>query len=73
MWEPHIAHDFLEALNRDPNCGVIDIGANIGFYTMLAASAGHRVIAIEPYLESIHRIHRAAVVEKVQNRFGAEL
>lgn len=67
-WEPQVANHFLEVLRRDDKVGVIDIGANIGFYTMLAAEMGHLVLAVDPVLENIYRLHRAAEMEDVQNR-----
>lgn len=62
LWEPHIVHDFLEIMHKNPTLSVIDIGANIGYYTMIAAAMGRKVVAVEPYLNSIYRIHRAAVI-----------
>jgi len=44
-------------------CQVLDIGANIGYYTLLAARLGHRVVAVEPMLDSIQRLHRAAQID----------
>ena len=35
---------------------VIDVGANIGFYTLLAASRGYDTVAIEPTTSSIRRL-----------------
>lgn len=67
-WEPQVLNDFLEVLRRDADVGVFDIGANIGFYTLLAAKMGHHVVAVEPLLDSIHRIHLAAQLEKLCNR-----
>ena len=70
MWEPHVVADFLEVLRRDDAAAVIDIGANIGFYTLLAAKIGRRVIAVEPLVDSIYRIHRAAQMENVADRIS---
>ncbi|BCO30378.1 hypothetical protein TspCOW1_04810 [Thiohalobacter sp. COW1] len=45
-----------------PNSAIIDVGANIGFFTLLfsgwAASSSGRVIAIEPEMENYHRLCR---------------
>ena len=30
------------------NATLLDIGANLGYYTLLFASKGHRVVAVEP-------------------------
>lgn len=67
-WEPQVVNDFLEVLRRDADVGVFDVGANIGYYTLLAAKMGHQVVAVEPLLDSIHRIHLAAQREKLGKR-----
>ena len=43
LWEPHVLYDFQDVLLRDSSLGVIDIGANIGVYTLLPAAMGHQV------------------------------
>jgi len=47
---------------------VLDIGANIGYYTLLAAKLGQQVVAVEPVLDSIQRLHHAAHIEHVTER-----
>lgn len=44
---------------------MLDIGANIGYYTLLAAKLGHQVVAVEPVLDSIRRLQQAAHNDKV--------
>jgi len=44
---------------------VLDIGANIGYYALLAAKMGQQVVAVEPVLDSIRRLHHAAYIEDV--------
>ena len=68
QWEPHVLKDFQQILNRNPELGVIDLGANIGYYTMLAAKMGHRVVALEPYFPSIYRLHRALQMENLSEK-----
>ena len=43
LWEPHVLFDFQDVLRRDSSLGVIDIGANIGVYSLLAAAMDHQV------------------------------
>jgi len=40
------------------NGTVYDIGANVGFYTLLAASRAKRVIAVEPLAENVAYLKR---------------
>ena len=71
MWEPHVFSDFVDVLNRDPTLGVIDIGANIGVYSLVAAKMGHRVVAVEPLPESLYRLHKAAQLGHTADRIVA--
>ena len=50
---------FLKHLQRASTC--IDIGANIGLYTCLAASHGKHVVAIEPMLSNLRFLYRNLV------------
>lgn len=56
IWEPDISRLVLKSLQ--PNDGrekgtLVDIGANIGWYSMLALAAGHRVVAIDAFSANI--------------------
>jgi FkbM family methyltransferase len=54
----------IEALDANEVC--VDVGANIGFYTCLAASRGRPVIAIEPLPTNLHLLCR----NLLGNQFG---
>jgi FkbM family methyltransferase len=45
-WETQEIEAFLELLASSQTC--VDIGANVGFYSCLAATRGKHVIAVEP-------------------------
>lgn len=49
----------------------MDIGANIGLYTLLSAKLNRTVIAVEPLHENLNRMHKAAQLEHVENRIIA--
>ena len=55
-WEPHMVKLFLDILKKDPELGFIDIGANIGVYSLSAAAAGHSVVAVEPFEENLKHL-----------------
>ncbi|CAG5116970.1 unnamed protein product, partial [Candidula unifasciata] len=55
LWEPFITRAFQVALSRYPDATIIDVGANIGYYSLLASAMGHKVIAIEPLEENVKR------------------
>jgi len=61
-YEPHVVPAFLEHL-REGGC-VLDIGANIGYFAMLAAhrvGPAGRVIAVEPVDKNVQLLCRAIV------------
>lgn len=66
VWEPHILGVFTNLLNRDRELAVIDIGANIGEYTLLAAAMGRPVVAVEARLLHVQIIHHALTLYKPQ-------
>jgi predicted lipase len=51
LWEPVNVRSFLKQLAELPDANVVDIGANIGLYSLLAAKMNRSVIAIEPLHE----------------------
>lgn len=59
----------LRALSFYKHSTLIDIGANIGYFTLLAANFGHNVIAVEPNLESAKRLS----VSLALNRFHSNV
>jgi FkbM family methyltransferase len=63
-WEG-VGPDILEAL-IEPGMTVVDMGACIGFYTLLAAACGARVYAIEADADNVRILRRAVEV----NGFG---
>lgn len=67
---------FIEAI--PPGCAFVDVGANVGSYTLVAAARGLRVLAIEPSYTSAHAIgHNLALndlldhAEVIQGAAGA--
>jgi FkbM family methyltransferase len=57
VWEPTITSAFVqileEACKKDPNAVVVDVGANIGYFSLLSASMGCKVHAWEPLPENL--------------------
>ncbi|CAF1254669.1 unnamed protein product [Adineta steineri] len=60
-------HVLLRVLWRYPNMALIDIGANIGSYTMFAAAMGRLVIAIECFEPNYMRVAKAIQIENLRN------
>lgn len=59
---------FLEYANAHSDWLVIDVGAQIGQYSLFAAKLGRDVVAIEPFFDNIIRFHKAVVSENLQDR-----
>jgi FkbM family methyltransferase len=55
-FEPAEVQAFLELLESHDT--VLDIGANIGFYSCLAASRGKHVVSFEPSLRNLNFLYR---------------
>jgi hypothetical protein len=68
LWEPNIVRSFIKQMQEVNDAQFIDIGANIGLYTLIAAKYNRSVIAIEPLHENIIRLHKAAYLESVQSK-----
>ena len=47
---------------------MIDIGANLGLYTLLATKYDRHVIAVEPLYDSLIRIHKSIQLNDVQHQ-----
>lgn len=67
-WEPHILALFRLALKYYPSCTVIDLGAHVGVYTLLAGAVGVPAVAVEPVWASAVRIHAGARAGKVEDK-----
>ena len=68
MWEPHIVKEVQNILSTDPDLGVIDLGANIGVYSLISAKMGHKVVAVEPHLDNIRRLHKALELGNLKDK-----
>lgn len=68
VWEREILDDFLVSLQKCKDCLVFDLGANIGQYSLFAASLGKKVVSVEPFYDNILRIHKASKLANTSNR-----
>eukprot|EP01105_Mastigella_eilhardi_P011618 TRINITY_DN2675_c0_g3_i1.p1 TRINITY_DN2675_c0_g3~~TRINITY_DN2675_c0_g3_i1.p1 ORF type:complete len:373 (-),score=99.97 TRINITY_DN2675_c0_g3_i1:883-1977(-) len=60
FYEPDIIADFAARLESRPTGVVIDAGANIGMYAVVAAALGHHVYAFEPFEPNALRLRQSA-------------
>jgi FkbM family methyltransferase len=68
IWEEYGVTQILRLLIRYPHLDFIDIGANIGTYTMYAAALGRFVLAIDCFAPNLARIQQAIQLTNVGNR-----
>ncbi|ESN90619.1 hypothetical protein HELRODRAFT_166313 [Helobdella robusta] len=67
IWEKEMIDRFKDILIAHSDLGVYDIGANIGVYTMVAASMGHKVVAVEPHQPNLYELGKALRKNKLEN------
>ncbi len=53
---------------QHPEALAIDVGSNLGQFTLFAAKFNHSVVAVEPFWDNIVRIHKAAKIEGLDKR-----
>ncbi|ESP05591.1 hypothetical protein LOTGIDRAFT_228109 [Lottia gigantea] len=61
-WESQNLQEFQRALVACPQCGVLDLGSNLGVYSLTAAHYGRQVLAVEPLLENIRPFHKSVQI-----------
>jgi FkbM family methyltransferase len=59
---------FTSYIVNNPDCLIIDIGAQIGQYTLFGAKLGNHVISVEPFYENVLRIHKAAKLNNLETK-----
>jgi FkbM family methyltransferase len=67
QWEAVESAGFQKLLLENPHMNVIDIGANVGVYTLLGAKLNRRVVAVEANGENIRKIHKSLQLNGFEN------
>ena len=68
VWEEDIVKNVLNTLAANPDCLFLDIGGQVGQYSLYAAKMGYNVLTVEPFYDNIMRIHKAAFNESFGNK-----
>jgi FkbM family methyltransferase len=63
-YEDLVHSRFLQILHNQPTSLVIDVGANIGYYTLLSLSLGHEVISFEINPANLMRICESLTINQ---------
>lgn len=65
-WEPRQVNIFMQLLLKYPNTGFIDIGANLGVYSIVAAKMNRQVLAVEPWFGNLCRVRKSLMLGNLQ-------
>ena len=68
IWENDNVKMIVDRLNDDPELAFFDIGSNIGQFSLVAASMGRKVIAVEALKKHALMLGRAVVVNGYQDQ-----
>ena len=68
MWEKDKVEIYLNILKRNRDLSVLDIGANLGLYSLVAAALGRNVLAVEPVPSTLLRFHKAIKLGHFEKR-----
>ena len=68
VWELNILSAYMEYINNNPDWLVLDIGSQIGQYSLFPAKLGRNVLTVEPFYDNILRIHKAANISNTSSR-----
>ena len=68
-WEVEFVQTMLEKLGEPrSDMGFIDLGANIGVFSLAAAAAGHQVVAVEPMESNVIRLRKSIELGNVSDK-----
>ena len=68
MWEKKEVMWTQDVLRTNSDMGLIDIGTNIGVFSLTVAAMGHNVLSVEPKLENARRFHKAVKLGHLEDR-----
>ncbi|XP_064648278.1 uncharacterized protein LOC135500641 [Lineus longissimus] len=58
-WESYMTNKLQEFLASDPDLHLIDVGANLGVFTLTAAANGRTVVSVEPLWDNAVRLSKS--------------
>jgi len=67
-WETETLINVIKVLNSFKNATFLDIGANIGMYTVLVANMGRQVVAVDADPENLAYIRKSLDLQNTTNR-----
>ncbi len=64
-WELNSLLMIQREMRKDPNMAFIDLGANLGVFSLVVANMGHKVIAVEPLTKTIRLLAKSIRIGKL--------
>ena len=55
-------------LSGDPDMGLIDLGTNLGIFSLFVAAMGRNVLSVEPNMENVRHFHKSVNQGKLEDR-----
>ena len=63
-WEPEIVNNVIRGMEAYPSAVFLDVGANIGMYTVMIAAMKRKVIAVDADPKNLAYIRQSLAIEK---------
>ena len=71
VWEADHVQRVLQQLGTPrEDMGLIDIGANLGVFSLAAATAGHKVVSVEPMPSALRRLRKSIELGHIQDKIS---
>ena len=66
-WEPDLVSKVMEAMTLHPEAVFLDLGSNVGAYTLPVASMGRRVVAVDMMRDNLAYIKTSLVQASLES------
>ena len=68
VWEKHVTKFLKLHLTAHSDALFVDVGANIGYFTLFAAALGRNVVAFEPVRENLRRLKKGVQLNGLEHQ-----
>ena len=68
MWEGRLVNSIARFLMENPDVEFLDLGCNIGVYTLVAAHIGRKVVAVDPLVENLELLSKSLSLGQLHDK-----